>query len=95
MDEDGSTARKIACWVITSWLAVLATLSAYVSGSPRLSRPGRPKLEEWAYAGFAFAWTSAFVAHYLANDGPKAFMPLVLLVFVSYFTRPASRCCRS
>ena len=55
--------------------------------------PGVAKLKEWAYAGFAFAWISAFVAHYLAKDGAMAFMPLVLLVllFVSYFTRPASR----
>jgi len=55
--------------------------------------PGLPTLKEWAYAGFTFAWISAFVAHYLANDGPEAYMPLVLLVllFVSYLTRPASR----
>ena len=55
--------------------------------------PGVPKLKEWAYAGFTFAWISAFVAHYLAQDGAAAFMPLLLLVFliVSYVTRPASR----
>jgi hypothetical protein len=36
---------------------------------------------------------SAFVAHYLAKDGPTAFMPLILLVLlvVSYVTRPSSR----
>jgi hypothetical protein len=55
--------------------------------------PGIPKLKEWAYAGFTFAWISAFFAHYLAKEGPKAFVPLVLLVFlfISYVTRPASR----
>lgn len=55
--------------------------------------PGVPKLKEWAYAGFTFAWIAASVAHYLAKDGPKAFMPLVLLVLlaISYVTRPASR----
>src|ERR1700732_2992399 len=55
--------------------------------------PGLPKLKEWAYAGFTFAWISAFVAHYLANDGTKAFMPLILLLLlaVSYLTRPAGR----
>ena len=33
------------------------------------------------------------MAHYLAKDGPKAFMPLVLLVllFVSYVALPTSR----
>ena len=54
--------------------------------------PGLVKLKEWAYAGFTFAWISAFFAHYLAHDGAEAFAPLLLLVllFVSYVTRPAS-----
>jgi len=66
---------------------------AKLLGAVTLIVPGLPKLKEWAYAGFTFAWISAFVAHYLAKDGPKAFMPLILLVllFVSYLTRPTSR----
>jgi uncharacterized membrane protein YphA (DoxX/SURF4 family) len=62
-------------------------------GAIALIVPGVPKLKEWAYAGFTFAWISAFVAHYLAKDGPAAFMPLFLLVLliISYVTRPASR----
>jgi DoxX-like family len=62
-------------------------------GAIALLVPGMAKLKEWAYAGFAFAWISAFVAHHLAGDGPRAFSPLVLLVLlvVSYLTRPASR----
>lgn len=62
-------------------------------GAITLVAPGLPKLKEWAYAGFTFAWISAFVAHYLARDGPEAFMPLILLVLlcISYVTRPASR----
>jgi len=62
-------------------------------GAIALLIPGFPKLKEWAYAGFTFAWICAFIAHYLAGDGPKAAMPLVLLIilFVSYFTKPASR----
>ena len=66
---------------------------AKLLGAIALVVPGLPKLKEWAYAGFTFAWISAFVAHYLAKDGPKAFMPLVLLMFlfISYLTRPASR----
>jgi DoxX-like protein len=61
-------------------------------GAITLLVPGLAKLKEWAYAGFTFAWISAFVAHYLAKDGPAAFMPLVLLLLliVSYVTRPAS-----
>ncbi len=66
---------------------------AKLLGAIALVAPGVPKLKEWAYAGFTFAWISAFVAHYLAKDGPTAFMPLVLLIllFISYITRPPSR----
>ena len=62
-------------------------------GAIALLVPGVAKLKVWAYAGFTFAWISAFFAHYLAGDGPRAFSPLVLLVLlaVSYFTRPARR----
>jgi len=66
---------------------------AKLLGAITLLVPGLPKLKEWAYAGFGFAWIAATVAHYLAGDGPKALMPVVLLVLlaVSYLTRPASR----
>jgi|SRR5271169_4143571 len=66
---------------------------AKLLGAITLVVPGWPRLKEWAYAGFTFAWIAAPVAHYLAKDGAKAYMPLVLLVllFVSYVTRPASR----
>jgi hypothetical protein len=66
---------------------------AKLLGAITLVVPGLVKLKEWAYAGFTFAWISAFVAHYLAKDGPKAFMPLVMLLLlgISYVTRPASR----
>jgi len=62
-------------------------------GALTLVVPGVPKLKEWAYAGFTFAWSSAFVAHYLAKDGPMAYTPLVLLALlaVSYVTRPPDR----
>src|SRR5215472_14287426 len=66
---------------------------AKLLGAISLVVPSWPKLKEWAYAGFTFAWISAFVAHYLAKDGPVAFSPLVLLLLliISYLTRPASR----
>ncbi len=66
---------------------------AKLLGAIILVVPGLARLKEWAYAGFTFAWISAFVAHYLAKDGPEAFMPLILLLLlvVSYLTRPASR----
>ena len=65
-------------------------------GAIALLVPGMALLKEWAYAGFAFAWISAFVAHYLAKDGPAALEPLALLLIlaVSYLTRPASRQCQ-
>jgi uncharacterized membrane protein YphA (DoxX/SURF4 family) len=62
-------------------------------GAIALIVPGLPRLKEWAYAGFTFAWIAAFIAHHLAKDGKEAFGPLVLLALlaVSYVTRPASR----
>jgi len=55
--------------------------------------PGLPRIKEWAYAGFAFAWICAAIAHYLAKDGAVAAAPLVLIVLLiaSYLTRPATR----
>jgi uncharacterized membrane protein YphA (DoxX/SURF4 family) len=66
---------------------------AKILGAITLVIPGFVKLKEWAYAGFTFAWICAFFAHYLAKDGYVAFSPLILLVLlaISYFTRPASR----
>jgi hypothetical protein len=66
---------------------------AKLLGAITLLVPGLVRLKEWAYAGFTFAWISACVAHYLAKDGAVAFMPLVLLLLlaVSYVTRPANR----
>lgn len=66
---------------------------AKLLGAITLIIPGFPRLKEWAYAGFTFAWISAFVAHYLAKDGPTAFMPLILLILlvVSYVARPTTR----
>lgn len=60
-------------------------------GAIALLVPGMVRVKEWAYAGFAIAWICAFFAHYLAGDKP--FGPLVLLVLlvVSYLTRPAAR----
>jgi len=66
---------------------------AKLLGAIALLAPGRATLKEWAYAGFTFAWICAFFAHYFANDGPEALLPLALIVIlgVSYATRPPSR----
>jgi hypothetical protein len=66
---------------------------AKLLGAITLVAPGFPKLKEWAYAGFTFAWIAAAVAHYVAKDGATAAFPLVLLILlgVSYATRPETR----
>jgi uncharacterized membrane protein YphA (DoxX/SURF4 family) len=66
---------------------------AKLLGAIALVVPGFPTLKEWAYAGFAFAWIAAFVAHYVAGDGAASLLPIVLLTFlaVSYVTRPETR----
>ena len=51
-------------------------------GAIALLVPGMVRVKEWAYAGFAIAWICAFIAHYLAGDGPRAFGPLVLLALL-------------
>jgi len=66
---------------------------AKLTGALILIVPGLRIPKEWAYAGFAFAWVIAFIAHWLAGDGAMSFTPLALLavLVVSYFTRPPSR----
>ena len=62
-------------------------------GAAALLIPGWPRLKEWAYAGFTFAWIAAVPAHYLVHETSSAITALVLLLIliVSYFTRPESR----
>jgi hypothetical protein len=57
--------------------------------------PGLTLLKEWAYAGATFALIMATISGYLSGGGVvlawvMPLLPLVLLV-VSYFTRPSSR----
>jgi hypothetical protein len=54
--------------------------------------PGLPLLKEWAYAGATFAWIMASLSAYV--NGEQVWpVPLALLVLlgVSYFTRPPGR----
>ena len=46
-----------------------------------------PRIKEWAYAGFVFNLAGAFYSHISSGDGPKAFLPVIILVFelLSYF----------
>jgi VIT1/CCC1 family predicted Fe2+/Mn2+ transporter len=55
--------------------------------------PGFVLLKEWAYAGVTFALVMATISSYLSEGGVKWTLPLALLILltVSYFTRPANR----
>jgi hypothetical protein len=56
--------------------------------------PGIALLKEWAYAGVSFAWIMAFISASASREPvPLRMMPLMLLVLllVSYVTRPADR----
>ena len=62
---------------------------AKIAGVVVLLAPVSARLKEWAYAGFAFTFVSAFIAHTASGDPVSArVMPLVLLVLlaVSYMT---------
>jgi len=70
-------------------LGIVKPAAAIVLLLPRL-----PLLKEWAYAGVTFAWVMAFISAYTGGEGAQAWaVPPVLLVLllVSYLTRPASR----
>jgi hypothetical protein len=56
--------------------------------------PGFALLKEWAYAGATFAWVMAFISAYSSGEGPQVWsLPpaLLVLLIVSYVTRPPSR----
>jgi hypothetical protein len=56
--------------------------------------PGLALVKEWAYAGATFAWVMASISAYSSGEGVQVWsLPLVLLMLliVSYVTRPPSR----
>jgi hypothetical protein len=70
-------------------LGIAKPAAAIVLLLPRLA-----VLKEWAYAGATFTWIMAFIAASAAGEPVGIrIVPLALLVLlgVSYFTRPASR----
>jgi uncharacterized membrane protein YphA (DoxX/SURF4 family) len=56
-----------------------------------------PRLKEWAYAGFAFNLIGASYSHLSSGDGPKLFVPLIILLFegLSWFYWGKLRCERN
>ena len=70
-------------------LGIVKPAAAIVLLLPRL-----PLLKEWAYAGATFTWIMAFIsASAVGEPLGIRIVPLVLLVLlgVSYFTRPTER----
>jgi hypothetical protein len=56
--------------------------------------PGLALLKEWAYVGAGITWVMATIAHYSSGEGPQVWaapLTLLVLLIVSYLTRPASR----
>jgi hypothetical protein len=60
---------------------------AKLLGALAISTGKFPRIKEWAYAGFSFDLIGAAYSHWCSGDGPKAFGPLVVLIFgaLSYF----------
>lgn len=56
--------------------------------------PKQPLLKEWAYAGFFFVMSGAFVSHLIIGDTFGRTFPallLLILVGISWYFRPADR----
>jgi len=66
-----------------------------ILGVAAILLPGLKRLKEWAYAGFFFTMTGAFISHLACADyDPKGLMgPFFQSIFIllSWYFRPASR----
>ena len=74
------------------FLLILGTWK--VLGAIALMVPGYPRLKEWAYAGVFINMTGAIAAYLLTGYGIDHFpapIVFVLLIMISWATRPASR----
>jgi hypothetical protein len=73
------------------FMAILGT--AYALGVLALLAPGFGRLKEWAYAGFTFAFISAFWSHLAMGEKKESLGPVIALAIlaVSYRCRPDSR----
>jgi len=59
-----------------------------------LLAPRLPRVKEWAYVGAFFNYSSAFVSHLFAGDGPNLTSPplfMVVLTVMSWALRPSDR----
>lgn len=56
--------------------------------------PKFPLIKEWAYAGFFFAMSGAFISHLASGSEPKEFFGptlLIVLTIISWYFRPTSK----
>lgn len=56
--------------------------------------PKKPILKEWAYAGFFFAMSGAFISHLVVGQNFVEALPsliLLLIIILSWYFRPESR----
>ena len=65
-----------------------------ILGAIVLAIPGLTRLKEWAYAGFFFDFSGAFLSHFYNGDTIDLILPALIALCVllgSYFLRPDSR----
>lgn len=65
-----------------------------ILGVVTILAPKFPLVKEWAYAGFFFVTTGAFISHITMDDPLSEIFPSVLLMIltvVSWYLRPDSR----
>ncbi|WP_339706116.1 DoxX family protein [uncultured Kriegella sp.] len=76
-------------------LYLLSILGAWkILGVIAILSPKQPLLKEWAYAGFFFAMSGAFISHLAVGQSFAEAIPslIVLIVTVlSWYFRPANR----
>jgi uncharacterized membrane protein len=76
-------------------LYMLSILGAWkLLGVIAILIPRRPLLKEWAYAGFFFAMSGAFISHLVVGQAFVEAVPSLILMIVtvlSWYLRPADR----
>ncbi|MBU3025190.1 DoxX family protein [Zobellia galactanivorans] len=76
-------------------LYLLSILGAWkILGVIAILIPRQPLLKEWAYAGFFFAMSGAFISHLAVSQSFAEAIPSLILMVVtvlSWYFRPANR----
>ncbi len=76
-------------------LYILSILGVWkILGVIAILIPKKPILKEWAYAGFFFAMSGAFISHIISGQSFVEALPsliLILITIVSWYFRPIDR----